>query len=147
MKKIRRVAIGIVFRNFPDEIKFLLLRRKQGWKGWEFPKGGIEQGETNKEAVIREVHEETGLKRIKFLKRVGKPIKYNYPKESRERFGSYGTVQKAFLVKAITTNVNVEKESFSGYGWFTAKEALKSLRWYNQRTLLRSVLKAGIAKK
>ncbi len=147
MRKIRRAVIGIVFRDFPDGRKFLLLKRVEGWKGWEFPKGGVEKGETNKEAVLREVREETGLKRVKAIKRVGKPVKYDYPKKTCEKFGCYGTIQKAFLVQAITTGVKVEKGSFSGYAWLTDKEAVAKLRWHNQRTLLRSVLKAHAAKK
>ncbi len=36
-------------------------RRKEGREYWVFPGGGIEEGETPKEAVIREVKEETNL--------------------------------------------------------------------------------------
>jgi bis(5'-nucleosidyl)-tetraphosphatase len=39
---------------------FLLLCHSKG-KHWDFPKGKIEQGETVKEAALRELEEETGL--------------------------------------------------------------------------------------
>lgn len=41
--------------------RFLLLHRSLNWKGWEFPKGGVEEGENTKEALLREILEETGL--------------------------------------------------------------------------------------
>lgn len=42
--------------------KILLIhRKKEGKEYWVFPGGGVEEGETNEQAVIREVKEETGL--------------------------------------------------------------------------------------
>jgi mutator protein MutT len=47
----------------PDRSKFLITRRKSGlYQGmWCLPGGHIHRGETMREAVIREVKEETGL--------------------------------------------------------------------------------------
>jgi 8-oxo-dGTP diphosphatase len=47
----------------PDRSKFLITRRKSGlYQGmWCLPGGHIQRGETMREAVIREVKEETGL--------------------------------------------------------------------------------------
>jgi 8-oxo-dGTP diphosphatase len=47
----------------PDRAKILITRRKSGlYQGmWCLPGGHIHQGETMREAVIREVKEETGL--------------------------------------------------------------------------------------
>ena len=41
--------------------RILLLQRGQGENVWGFPGGAIELGERADEAVVREVHEETGL--------------------------------------------------------------------------------------
>ncbi len=51
-------AIGIVFS--PDSKQVLLIKRCDV-PVWVFPGGGIEDGETPEEAVVREVKEETGL--------------------------------------------------------------------------------------
>jgi ADP-ribose pyrophosphatase YjhB (NUDIX family) len=45
---------GIILKN-----KKILLSRQ--WDGYDFPGGGIEKGETQKEALKREIKEETGL--------------------------------------------------------------------------------------
>ena len=58
-------AAGGVVQN--DEGKILLIYRK-GF--WDLPKGKIEQGESIEEAAIREVKEETGVKRLQ----LGDPI-------------------------------------------------------------------------
>jgi 8-oxo-dGTP diphosphatase len=58
-------AATIVVRNSRTG-KFLLMKRaesKEMMPGrWEFPGGGIDEGETPEEAALREFEEETGLK-------------------------------------------------------------------------------------
>ena len=50
---------AIVFTRMNNEIKYLLIRNLEGIYG--FPKGHIEQGETEEETALREVFEEVGL--------------------------------------------------------------------------------------
>src|SRR3989344_1192122 len=44
--KLRKGVFIIVYRKEKDKLSYLILKRKLHWKGWEFPKGGIEKGET-----------------------------------------------------------------------------------------------------
>lgn len=49
--------------QFWKEVEVLLARNRSGWrKQWEFPAGGIEEGETAREAAIRELYEDTHQK-------------------------------------------------------------------------------------
>ena len=53
------------FKNYKIEnkkIKYINLKRKLHWTGWEFPKGGIGFLETKKNCIKREIKEEIGLK-------------------------------------------------------------------------------------
>ena len=60
---IKRIfsAGGVVLRKIDGEVK-VLLTQHSGHKGWEFPKGHIEVGESSKDAALREVEEEAGVK-------------------------------------------------------------------------------------
>lgn len=60
------VSVGGLVYNKKNEI--LLVKNKR--RGWEFPGGQVENGETLTEALIREIKEESGIK-IKVLKMVG----------------------------------------------------------------------------
>ena len=43
----------VTYSRTKEGIKYLILKRKLHWKGWEFPKGGLEKGESFEKAVKR----------------------------------------------------------------------------------------------
>lgn len=56
-------AGGVVCDDRPDGRRWVLLiarRNAAGKPQWTLPKGGIEEGETDEQAALREVREETG---------------------------------------------------------------------------------------
>jgi len=50
---------------------------------WEFPKGSIEDGETEHEAALREVFEETGMKDVELLPDFKDKVEYHYRRQGR----------------------------------------------------------------
>ena len=78
MKTVRVVA-AVICDSIEEKKKIFSTARGYGdlKGGWEFPGGKIEENETAKEAVIREIHEELGA-----TVRVGDmidTIEYDYP--------------------------------------------------------------------
>lgn len=60
----RRFSAGVVVvRPEASGWRYLLLRV---YRTWDFPKGGVEPGETPLQAAVREVEEETGLSDLEF---------------------------------------------------------------------------------
>lgn len=51
---------------------------------WEFPKGGMEQGETTRETAAREFQEETGLVEWSFRDGFEKSLSYTYIRRGRK---------------------------------------------------------------
>ena len=51
---------GIIFYKTRQNVRILLVKNSNG-RYWSFPKGHIEDGETEQETAIREIKEETGL--------------------------------------------------------------------------------------
>src|SRR6476661_5497901 len=51
---------------------------------WEFPKGGIEQGETPQQTAAREFHEETGIQAWAFRDGFERSLSYTYVRRGRK---------------------------------------------------------------
>ena len=54
-------AGGIVFRGKGDDVAYLVVQARANPAHWLFPKGHIEDGETDEAAAAREVAEEAGV--------------------------------------------------------------------------------------
>lgn len=134
MKRKYRKAVFIVvyFKN-----KYLILHRIHHWKGWEFPKGGIEQGENLTKAVKRELKEETGLTgKIKKYNIYGK---YRYSRELEDRKGIKGQSWKLFSAEVSSNKIKIDRREHDKYKWVDFEKAEKMLTWANQRKCLKIV--------
>ncbi|HEX2187510.1 MAG TPA: NUDIX domain-containing protein [Longimicrobiaceae bacterium] len=62
LRESHQAAGVVVYRDTAEGRSYLLLRsRLTRSPMWEFPKGGVEAGETERQTAERELHEETGL--------------------------------------------------------------------------------------
>lgn len=136
--KYRRAVFIVVYAKVNKEIKYLVLKRRLHWKGWEFPKGGIEPSETKNDAVKRELLEETGLLPLE-IKKHDFSGRYSYKKKMLDRFGLKG--QKFYLYSSEVKmgRVKIDKKEHTGFKWVDFKTAIKMLRWPNQKKSLRIV--------
>ncbi|MGW2010897.1 NUDIX hydrolase [Streptomyces nigrescens] len=53
------ISAGIIVQG--DRVLMVRRRVKEGQLSWQFPAGGIEEGESPEQAAVRETEEETGL--------------------------------------------------------------------------------------
>lgn len=137
--KIRKAVFIVTYSLVGKEIKYLILKRKLHWKGWEFPKGGVNFFELKRFAVKRELKEETGLIPIKINSFHEKGF-YKYNKKHRDRKGFDG--QSYYLYSAqveYSKKIKLDKIEHSNYKWMNFKEAIKKVTWENQKTCLKIV--------
>mmetsp|Transcript_14555 Transcript_14555/g.28143 ORF Transcript_14555/g.28143 Transcript_14555/m.28143 type:complete len:279 (-) Transcript_14555:130-966(-) len=74
-------------------------RRVDDPKGtWQMPQGGIDKGEDAKEAALRELEEETGIKasRVKFVGEVDEWLAYDFPTSVKQKLAKRAAKKKAF---------------------------------------------------
>ncbi|MFZ2390772.1 MAG: NUDIX domain-containing protein [Minisyncoccales bacterium] len=89
------IAGGVVINEY-DEV--IVVNQRGG--SWSLPKGHIEKNETELEAAIREIYEESGVKNLELIKTLG----------SYERYGLYDQsslkTRTIFLFKTVKQNLN-----------------------------------------
>jgi len=73
IKTFKSFSAGGIVVNGEGEV-VLVSQKKKGQEvmSWSFPKGGIIKGESELEAAIREIREESGVDRLEFISDLGK---------------------------------------------------------------------------
>ena len=98
---------------------------------WDFPKGNIEVNETQIQAAVRELEEETGINRFRLVPGFKETLVYNYKKKSAQ-------VAKTvtFYLGITTISKVVLSSEHIGYVWLTYQESVKILTFDNAKKLL-----------
>jgi bis(5'-nucleosidyl)-tetraphosphatase len=139
MRRVSQTAAGIVlFLMEGGERRYLLVRSALTRRPiWEFPKGGVEAGETDAEAAERELREEAGL-------RVGDyDVLDGFREEERYVFTQGKGEARTLIVKRVvyfvaesrTREVQISHEA-EDFRWVTYEEALRLLRFPGKRAVL-----------
>jgi 8-oxo-dGTP diphosphatase len=124
-----RAAGGIVVRRDGDETQFLLVHRPRG--DWTFPKGKNERGETDEDAALREVEEETGFSCM--LGASAGETRYRDASD-RPKVARYWFMEPRSVTRTFTPNHEID-----GLRWCTRDEADELLSYAQDRKLLASL--------
>jgi tRNA nucleotidyltransferase (CCA-adding enzyme) len=124
-KKIKEKSFGAVIINEYQE--FLLIKHRFG-EHWDFPKGHKENDETDKETVLREVMEETGLL-ITIIEGFKEKTRYS-PREGTEK-----TV--TFYMGFSTGKVTIQNEEILDYAFLPFEDALKKITFNESKEVLK----------
>lgn len=143
MKKYRKAVFIVVYRKTKSifnktKIRYLILKRKLHWTGWEFPKGGIEKKESILKTIQREIQEETGQtpSNIKSYSLSGK-FKYNQEIPERKEF--IGQSYKLYSAELSSKKIKIDDLEHSKYKWTSYEKAMKLLTYPNQKKCLKEV--------
>jgi len=120
-----RPNVGIIVAN--DSGQLLWARRIGGQNGWQFPQGGINEGESSEQALYRELNEEIGLgpEHVEILGVTRGWLRYRLPKRFVRR-GKHpvciGQKQKWYLLRMSSDDACVtldahEKPEFDHWQW------------------------------
>jgi len=119
-----RANVAIVLVN--RERKVLWARRADNG-GWQFPQGGVRDGETLRQAALREMFEEVGLRpaQVRLLGRTRGWLRYEFPRErqqSQRHAGARGQKQVWFLFALLAGDSGVRLDrspapEFDAWRW------------------------------
>ena len=122
-------SCGCIIIN--DKKEVLLVHHNKGH--WDFPKGHVEDGETEIQTAIREVKEETNID-VEVDEAYRYTVEYS-PKEDVIKEVVF------FLAKNINYNKNAQVEEVSEVKWFKLEEALEKITYDTSKQLLQQVKK------
>ena len=119
-----RSNVGIIICNNDGR---LLWAKRIGQNAWQFPQGGIQQGETPEQALYRELDEEVGLRAqdVKIVHSTKGWLHYRLPKNFIRHHMSpvcIGQKQKWFLLGLETgeSGINLQRSTtpeFDSWRW------------------------------
>lgn len=138
---IRKGVSAIVFFEERGKRKYLLLKRKLNWKGWEFLKGGVKGKESEKKCLKREIKEEVGITNFESIKT--KEIhRFDYPKSYiKDNKVWSGAKNRVYLIRIFDKKIKLDSHEHSGFKWVNEKDVLKLLNWKDYKRIFRKVIK------
>jgi bis(5'-nucleosidyl)-tetraphosphatase len=125
----REKSCGAVVFLKNAETNYLLLHYEAGH--WDFVKGNVEPNENEKDTVIRELKEETGIVDAQFVEGFREKIDYFYRRQGT-------TIHKEVIFFLMETHTETVKISYEhvGYTWLNYQHAMEKLTFKNARDVL-----------
>lgn len=132
-----------------DERNRIFWARRCRNHGWQFPQGGLEDGEKPIDAMYRELYEETGLKAsdIEILSESKRWFYYYLPKNlvrTNVEPLCIGQRQKWYLIRVNSRNIRFRfdvcaKPEFEGFRWVNYWYPLKQVVFFKRRIYKRAL--------
>ena len=126
---------GVVTVVQRSDGKVLAFERTDRADQWQLPQGGIENGESPKQAAWRELSEETGLdkRHVRLLREHEDWTVYTWPKEMRpdERLGQ---VHRWFFFewKGLDIEPTPDGNEFGAWRWMNPKDLIEQVVEFRQ---------------
>ncbi len=146
-KKLRyrpNVAAVILSSKYPHASEILVANRidiKED--AWQFPQGGIDEGEDPKEALLRELKEEIGTNEVDIIAEYPEWISYEFLNKNSKKIYPYdGQRQKYFLVKlkqSAKIDLATKEPEFIDYKFLSYEEAMDQIS-YIKKPIYKKVL-------
>jgi putative (di)nucleoside polyphosphate hydrolase len=145
-KKVYRpnVAAVILSPKYPLECEIFIANRNDMKNSvWQFPQGGIDDGETPQDALFRELAEEIGTDEVEIIAEYPQWLSYDFPNRiSKKMYPFDGQKQKYFLVKLKTDaviNLDTKEPEFMEYKFLPYEKVLDDIS-YMKKPIYKKVL-------
>ena len=142
-----RPCVGIMLFNKGGEV-FVGKRIDQTVEGWQMPQGGIDKGETPRQAALRELQEEVGTNKAEVIAEMDDWVTYDLPEHlvGVAFKGKYkGQRQKWFALRFTGQDSDIDltahEPEFSAFQWVSL-EALPALIVPFKRETYKAVIAA-----
>jgi len=145
-KPFRRGVLGVFYK----EGKVLVCERALTANAWQFPQGGIDEGEDEDVAILREVREELGLTTAKILRKSKATVPYYFPETMKHKLcdNFCGQEHSWYLLtydEAESINFHVSDEvEFKAFKWVAPESAIADVISWRQDAYRQGLRELGI---
>ena len=138
------MAAIVLSAKYPLKCEIFIASRTDVENAWQFPQGGIDDGESADEALHRELEEEIGTRDIEIIAEYPEWVSYDFPPAIAKKMYPFdGQIQKYYLVKlkkGAKVNINTKIPEFSEYKFVPTKNIYDYITFF-KRTVYKQVLK------
>ncbi len=144
LKRYRpNVAAVVLSEKYPLKCELFLASRCDIEGAWQFPQGGIDDGESPKEALLRELEEEIGTRDVEIIAEYPQWLEYDFPQRIAQKMYPFdGQTQKYFLVRLkqnAVINLATKEPEFCDYKFVSLEEAFECINHF-KRPVYKQVL-------
>ncbi|BEJ56956.1 RNA pyrophosphohydrolase [Campylobacter jejuni] len=137
------VAAIVLSSSYPFECKIFIAKRSDMDNIWQFPQGGIDKGESVKNALFRELKEEIGTDEVEIIAEYPEWLSYDFPSKIVKKMHPYdGQIQKYFLVRlkhGATININTKHPEFDDYQFVSVKQIFEMINHFKKNIYVRVI--------
>ena len=121
-----------------------LLLVQQHNNSWSFPKGGVHEGESELDAALREIREETGLTELELISDLGSYERYSIGLDGVAESKEWGSRKRTFFLfktdEDVARDFNDPDGEVTDTRWVSTDEAHKLLTHPKDKEFLDSVI-------
>lgn len=128
-------GVQVIIYDNNGEMFFLILRRIEGWKGWEFPKTMIHQGETEEQAVQRLMDQQVGVNHSKMVRKLNSTQAFQDGQDTH--------VFQFYLINAsmnIPVKHYADAKKHDNYLWAMLDNVKSKLTWEPEKIALKEAV-------
>jgi putative (di)nucleoside polyphosphate hydrolase len=135
-----RSGIGIMLVN---DNRQLLFAKRIGMDAWQFPQGGMQEGETPEQSMYRELKEEIGLnpEDVEIIATTRRWLRYRLPSRLVRHYAKplcIGQKQKWFLLRLVAEDSAIDlsghgSPEFDAWAWVSYWYPLKQVVTFKKR--------------
>jgi len=123
-------AVGVMLLNAEDKV-FVGQRLDSTLEAWQMPQGGTDPGEDSRDTALRELEEETGIRRelVEIVARASRTLDYDLPADLIGKLwkGRYrGQRQTWYLARFLgrdeDVNLTAHEPEFRAWRWVEPRE-------------------------
>ncbi|MCB2292846.1 NUDIX domain-containing protein [Clostridium algoriphilum] len=123
---------AVIYRRIGENLEFLSISDKSDGH-WGFPKGHVEQNESEEETAIREICEETGLQ-VNLINGFRVSVEYSIKQKTTKEV-------VFFLAKVENQTVNIQLEELCDFKWASFQFAKQLLTYKSSKEVLEQAWK------